>query len=111
MNKENITFDDFLEIEKKLSIKYGLITEVEFVPKSTKMLKLTVEFGDEVRTVLTNIGNKFDDASILKNKTFPFIMNLEPMKIMGIESQAMIMVPTCNDGTITITPLIGTKLL
>lgn len=89
--KDLIEFNDFIEIEKKLEIRYGTIVEAERVPKSDKMLKLTVDFGAEKRTVMTNIGNRIGDLSIVDCQ-MPFIMNLKPMKIMGIESSAMIMV-------------------
>lgn len=96
--KEEIGFDEFLEIEKKLDIRYGTITEVEKMEKSDKMLKLQVDFGDESRTVMTNIGNRVDAPEKLVSYQFPFIMNLKPAKIMGVESTAMIMVAENSEG-------------
>lgn len=105
--KDKIEFSEFLEIEKKLEIKYGTITEVEKMEKSDKMLKLTVDFGEEVpRTVMTNIGNKLDRTHYLVDMQFPFVTNLAPAKIMGIESTAMIMIVENEDGQI-IWPKIG----
>ncbi len=99
--KEEITFDDFLAIESKLSIRIGTITSVERVPKSDKLLKLTVSFGDSDKTVVTNIGNRIVQPEVaLKFQQFPFIMNLKPSKMMGIISEAMIMVPENKDGEI-----------
>ena len=95
--KQKIDFKTFTEISEKLEIKLGEITAVEKMEKSNKMLKLTVVFGEnDTRTVMTNIGNKVDSGFLL-NAVFPFITNLEPAKIMGVESTAMIMVPTIND--------------
>jgi len=101
--KDKITFDEFLEIETKLEIRVGEIRSVERVPKSDKMLKLTVSFGDDdERTVLTNIGNRIEDIDMLVNMILPFITNLEPAKMMGIMSEAMIMLPENKDGDIEI---------
>jgi methionine--tRNA ligase beta chain len=110
--KSQIEFSEFLEIEKKLEIKLGSILEVERVPKSEKLLKLKVSFGVEERTVVTNIGDKVD-PEILNSRQFPFITNLKPAKMMGIESTAMIMVPTHEDDTLDFetVPLSGSKLL
>ena len=54
--KEKIVFKEFLEIESKLEIKIGRVVEVNEVPKSDKLLRLSVDFGpDDIRTVVTNI--------------------------------------------------------
>lgn len=99
--KQKIDFNKFLEVSKDLEIKIGEITSVERVPKSDKMLELEVHFGgDDIRTVLTNIGNRIDDIDALVMTQLPFITNLEPAKIMGIESQAMIMVAENEEGKI-----------
>ncbi len=98
LTKEQIEFSEFLEIEKKLDIRMGKITVAEQVPKSDKLLKLTVDFGDETRTVVTNIGNRIESRFDLLIVPYPFIMNLKPTKIMGIESTAMIMIPENKEG-------------
>ena len=97
--KEQIEFPEFLEIQKKLDIQIGQIVGVERIPKSDKMLKLLVIFGadeEDEKTVVTNIGSKFSEDDLL-GLTFPFIVNLKPSKIMGVVSEAMIMV-TSFDG-------------
>jgi methionyl-tRNA synthetase len=104
--KEQIGIEEFIEIEKKLEIKWGRIADVERVPKSKKMLKLEVLFSSgttepETRTVLTNIGDKVEDEQSLRWLTFPFVTNLKPASIMGIESTAMIM-PSTVDGKLLI---------
>ena len=99
--KELIEFAEFLELEKKLEIRFGTIKTVERVPKSTKLLKLTVSFGSGVtKTVVTNIGDKISIPETLLDVTLPFIMNLKPSKIMGITSEAMIMVAENTEGGI-----------
>ena len=71
--KNQIEFAEFLEIEKKLEIKIGKVTAVEDVPKSNKLIKLTVDFGSETRTVVTNIKPHLTDPRLLVNMMFPFI--------------------------------------
>lgn len=89
--KEKIEFAEFLEIEKKLEIKYGTIRIAERI--NNKMLKLSVDFGeDSLRTVVTNIGKKVFNINMLVGRQFPFITNLAPAVISGFESTAMIMV-------------------
>jgi len=100
IEKEKIEFSEFLEIEKKLEIKIGKVTELEDVPKSNKLIKLTVDFGSETRTVVTNIKPHLADPRLLVNMMFPFITNLKPVTMMGIESTAMIMPGEVESGNI-----------
>lgn len=109
--KQQIEFSQFIEIEKQLEIRLGKITSVERVPKSDKMLKMNVNFGSENRTVMTNIGNQVNPEDLIE-KVLPFITNLKPTKIMGVESSAMIMVPTNDEGgSIDLLSSPGSKLL
>ena len=92
--KDRIEFSEFLDISSKLEIKPGTITSVTDVPKSDKLIKLEVDFGeDTLRTVVTNIkptlGENYVD--MLTGKTVLFVTNLKPVKMMGVESTAMIM--------------------
>ena len=90
--KEKIEFQEFIELQSKLEIRVGLITNVEEVPKSTKLLKLTVDFAEgDVRTVVTNIRPYFKETNDLLMRKLLFVTNLKPTTIMGIESTAMVM--------------------
>ena len=125
--KNQIEFAEFLEIEKKLEIKIGKVTAVEDVPKSNKLIKLTVDFGSETRTVVTNIKpllNPSDEtvaanlrtslgmAMSIVDKKFAFITNLKPVTMMGIESTAMIMPGEIDSGNmVTVNGTPGTKLM
>lgn len=110
--KDLIEFSEFLEIEKKLEIKIGKVTNVEDVPKSNKLIKLTVDFGTETRTVVTNIKPLLTDPQSLVSLTFPSITNLKPVTMMGIESTAMIMPGEIESGNmVTVNGVPGTKLL
>lgn len=110
--KAKINFNEFLEIEKKLEIKVGRIAIVQEVPKSKKLLQLTVDFDEEnLRTVVTNIKEHVSGSDLL-NKKFAFITNLEPVTMMGILSQAMIVPGDVENGVLaTVTAPEGTKLI
>lgn len=111
-NKEQIDFAQFLEIEKKLEIKYGRIIESEEVPKSDKLLKLKVYFSeDDIRTVVTNIKPQLSHPQYLTGQGSFFITNLKPSKMMGIESQAMILPQQYGDSFLWSNSLTGAKLL
>jgi len=110
--KNQIEFAEFLEIEKKLEIKIGKVTAVEDVSKSNKLIKLTVDFGSETRTVVTNIKPFLTDTQMLVSMSFAFITNLKPVTMMGIESTAMIMPGEIDSGNmVTVNGTPGTKLM
>jgi methionyl-tRNA synthetase len=108
--KEKIKFAEFIEIEKKLEIKSGKVISVESIPKSDKLIKLSVEFGDNIEIVVTNIKKEIPDINFLLQKTFLFITNLDPVKMMGIESSAMILPGDISNMT-TVNCVSGTKIL
>ncbi len=84
----NITFDDF----QKVHITIGKILSAEKVEGSEKLLKLSVDFAESApRQVVSGIAKYFPDLTVLVGNHFPFVTNLEPRKIMGLESQAMIL--------------------
>ena len=110
--KNQIEFTEFLEIESKLEIKIGKVTAVEDVAKSNKLIKLTVDFGSETRTVVTNIKPFLTDTQMLVSMSFAFITNLKPVTMMGIESTAMIMPGEIESGNVvTVNGTPGTKLM
>ena len=77
--KDKISFSDFLSIQEKLDIRVGQIVRVEKVPKSDKLLKLSVIFDmDHEKTVITNIGSTITPEHLL-GLTMPFIVNLEEL--------------------------------
>jgi methionyl-tRNA synthetase len=113
MTKELIKYDEFLAIEDKLEIRYGQILSAERIEKSNKLLRLTVSFGkdeSDIKTVVTNLGGEFEPESFL-GLILPFVVNLTPSKMMGVVSEAMIMVPS-NNGKIELQNYtLGSKLL
>ena len=93
--KPVIDYGTFAEAANKLDIRFGIITEVERIPKNKKMIKLIANFGGEInKVVVSNIGGKVEDINTLIGKTFPFILNLEPAERNGIMSEAMILIDT-----------------
>ncbi len=98
-NLSNITFDDFL----KVKMAVGKVLTAEVVEGSSKLLKLSVEFGDETRQVLSGIAKSFQPEDMI-GKSFSFVMNLEPREIMGMESQAMILAASDDQGLVLFSP-------
>ena len=85
--KPIIPFDDFA----KLDLRVGEVLKVEEVEKSEKLLRLTVDFGEEeTRNILSGIKQWYTPEDLV-NKQFIFVFNLEPRKMMGEESQGMLL--------------------
>ena len=84
--KEPVNFDNF----SAMDIRTGTILEAEKVPKTTKLMKLKVDTGIDVRTIVSGIAEHFT-AEELPGKQISVLVNLEPRKIKGIESQGMIL--------------------
>mgnify|MGYP001613433066 FL=1 len=83
-----ISYDDFA----KLEITIGEITAVEVVPDADKLLRLTVDFGeDHPRQIISGIRTYFDDPQSLVGKKCPFLTNLEHRTIRGLESEGMLL--------------------
>lgn len=81
-----ITFDDF----RKLDIRIGKILSAEKVEGTDKLLKLEIDFGVEKRQLVAGIAETYQPDQLL-GKEVPVLMNLEPRKIRGTESQGMIL--------------------
>jgi methionyl-tRNA synthetase len=89
----HIEYDDF----KKVQIQVGEITHAEPVEGSEKLLKLTVRFGEEERQILSGIA-KFRSPEDLVGKKVPFVTNLKPRMMMGLESNGMILAASDYEG-------------
>jgi len=84
--KELIAFEDF----EKLDIRVGTIVAVTEVKKSDKLMKLTVDFGDHVRTILAGIKQERENPSEIEGKQALFVVNLPERKMVGEVSQGML---------------------
>jgi len=94
--KPEIQYDDFA----KMDIRVGTITAAEAVAKSKKLLKLTVNDGQsEPRTILSGIAEHFNAAEVVGQQVC-FLANLAPRKMMGMESQGMILMAEDRDGSL-----------
>ncbi|MEG1591995.1 methionine--tRNA ligase [Chryseobacterium sp.] len=98
--KEEIQFDDFTKID----LRTATIIEAEKVEKADKLLKLTVDTGVDVRTVVSGIAESFTAEEVI-GKQVMILLNLAPRKIRGIESQGMLLLTTKPDGKLSfVTP-------
>lgn len=93
--KPEITFDEF----NAMDIRIGTIVSAEKVKKSKKLLKLTVDTGIDQRTVMSGIGQYYQPENIIGQQV-SILVNLAPRKIMGVESQGMILMAEDQDGTL-----------
>lgn len=120
MKNTMITIDDFHTIE----IRIGTILAVEKVPETDKLLKLSVDFGPrkvepvaegelaaapkegerEIRTIVSGIALFFEDPQSLVGKQCPFVYNLAPRMLRGIESNGMILAAGDGDSFAVLHP-------
>ncbi|PIX36053.1 MAG: methionine--tRNA ligase subunit beta, partial [Bacteroidetes bacterium CG_4_8_14_3_um_filter_31_14] len=85
-SKSEITFDDF----SKMDIRIGTVLEAERVPKTQKLLKLKVDTGIDIRTLISGIAEYYTPESII-GKQVCILTNLQPRNIKGVESKGMIL--------------------
>jgi len=83
---QQITIDEF----QKIQLKTAKVLSAERVPKSEKLLKLQVSLGEEQRQIVAGIGKRYEPESLI-GKTIVIVANLKPAKLMGIESQGMVL--------------------
>lgn len=98
--KQIINYDDFA----KMDIRIGTILQAEKVENSNKLLKLLIDTGVDQRTILSGIAKFFKPEDII-GKQVTVLLNLAPRKMMGFESQGMVLLAENHDGTLTfVTP-------
>lgn len=95
--KATIQYDDFA----KLDIRVGTILEAEKVAKSDKLLKFLIDDGIEKRTILSGIAKYFTPEEMI-GKQVTFLANLAPRKMMGVESNGMILMAEDRDGSLAL---------
>jgi len=103
---EYVSYEEF----KKMDIRVGTIKEVEPVPETDKLLRCMVDFGlkpvdtgsaeneRDIRQIISGIKEYYPDPSVLVGKQVLYIVNLEPRKIKGYESNGMLMAVDGPDG-------------
>ncbi len=92
-----ITFDDF----SKLELRVGTVVKAEKVAKADKLLQLSVDMGNEVRTIVSGIAEHYSPEEMI-GKQVSVVANLAPRKIKGIESKGMILMAEDADGKLRI---------
>ncbi len=95
--KAEITFEDF----EKIELRVGEIIACEAVPKSNKLLKETVRFGAETRTIVSGIAKHYKPEEMVGKKVV-FVTNLAPRKVCGIVSEGMILAAEDENGTLSL---------
>ena len=91
--KDECTFDDF----EKMDIRTATVLEAERVPKTDKLLKLTIDTGIDKRVIVSGIAEQYSPEEMV-GKQICILANLAPRKIRGIESKGMILMARQNDG-------------
>jgi methionyl-tRNA synthetase len=95
--EELISIEDF----GKIKLRTAVVLEAEKVPKSKKLLKLKVDLGTETRQILAGIAEHYSPEDMI-GKTIVVVANLKPAKLMGLESQGMLLAANAGDGKLTI---------
>jgi len=93
--KDLISYEQFTSMD----IRTGTILEAEKVPKTTKLIKLIIDTGIDTRTVVSGIAEYFKAEDLIGRKV-SVLLNLEPRKLKGIESQGMILMAENQDGSL-----------
>ncbi|HET6400338.1 MAG TPA: methionine--tRNA ligase [Candidatus Kapabacteria bacterium] len=92
-----ITIDDF----KKIHLRTAKILEAERVPKSKKLIKLQIEIGEDKRQIIAGIGQKYAPEELV-GKTIIVVANLQPAKLMGQESNGMLLAVNDENGVVAL---------
>ena len=103
-----ISYDDFA----KLDIRVGTVVAAELVPETDKLIKCTIDFGDPstgsgqglgLRTIVSGIA-EWKKPEELVGKQFPYIVNLAPRVLRGVESQGMLLAASDDSGVALLNP-------
>lgn len=92
-----ISFEEFQKVEMRV----GKVVEAAEIPGSKKLLKLIVDFGDEKRQSVAGIKPNYSPNQLV-GKKYVFVVNLERRKMMGVESQCMILAAEDEEGNVVL---------
>jgi methionyl-tRNA synthetase len=87
-----ISLDEF----KRIDLRVAQVTGAERVPKTDRLLKLTVDLGDEARTLVAGLGGHYEPEELIGLKVI-VVANLEPAIVRGVESNGMMLAVGCSD--------------
>ncbi|MER3403079.1 MAG: methionine--tRNA ligase subunit beta [Armatimonadota bacterium] len=96
---EMITIDEF----KRVQIRVASIRTAEPVPKSDKLYKLTVDLGDETRTLVAGIAETYSPESLV-GRQIAVVVNLQPATIRGVVSEGMLLAADVDGKAVLLTP-------
>jgi len=88
-----ISIDEFMKVE----LRVAKVLEAEAVPKSKKLVKLRVDVGTEQRTIVAGIAEAYQPEQLV-GRTIAIVFNLKPAKLMGIESNGMVLAASVDGG-------------
>ncbi len=83
----------------KFNMRVGEVKEAERIPRTRKLIKLSVDFGDHTRTIIAGIGDQYTPED-LNGKKMIFVLNLKPKKLSGVVSEGMMVVAEEDDGKV-----------
>jgi methionyl-tRNA synthetase len=92
-----ITIDDFMKVE----LRVAKVLQAERVPKSSRLLKLLVDVGSEQRTIVAGIAESYEPDALV-GRTVAIVFNLKPAKLMGVESNGMVLAASPEGGKATL---------
>ena len=90
---DKISIDDFMKVE----LRVAKVLTAEKVPNSKKLLKLSVDVGTEQRTLVAGISEAYEPEQLV-GRTIVIVFNLKPAKLMGIESNGMVLAASVDGG-------------
>src|SRR5207249_11861662 len=107
---DRIAIDDFMKVE----LRVAKVLAAERVPKSNRLLKLQIDVGTEQRTLVAGIAEAYEPDALV-GKSVVVVFNLKPAKLMGIESNGMVLAASPEGGkpevvTFTNPPAPGTRV-
>ena len=90
---DKITIDDFMKVE----LRVAKVLAAEKVPNSRKLVKLSIDVGTEQRTLVAGIAESYEPEALV-GRTIVMVFNLKPAKLMGIESNGMVLAASPDGG-------------
>ena len=110
LEAEKISIDDFMKVE----LRTAKVLTAERVPKSSRLLKLQVDTGSGERTIVAGLAESYEPEAIV-GRTVVIVFNLKPAKLMGIESNGMVLAASPDGGKATLVsfeepPVPGTRV-
>ena len=99
--KQTITIDEF----KKIDLRLAKVVSAERVPKSEKLLKLIVEIGGSARQILAGIAKQYEPEKLV-GRYVVVVANLQPAKLMGQESNGMLLAANDDEGRISVVTIL-----